>query len=136
MKLMVDVEEASFGRVFRILDNMPGVALITIVSEGVKNGRAAPSPVQRRGGTNSIPCIILSELIKGQQNRESLREAISKAGKAKSSLPDALSKLQKAKEIMSIGKGRHVKYGITPSGRTTFKTACENQQASTEAEKE
>lgn len=127
MTMSIAVEEAAFGRVFRLLDSMPGVVSINILGTGPKANGAAPAASQKRGGSQSVPCLALGMLMESEEplNRAALSEVLIKHGKKPSSLPDALMKMRKAKEIRTVGKGRNVTYKITPAGIKRFQTACQ-----------
>jgi hypothetical protein len=60
--MTISVEETFFGKIYRMLDTMPGVASIAIHSEGVKaNGAARPK--KRSRAERSLPtasCSVLS----------------------------------------------------------------------------
>lgn len=124
--MTIAVEESFFGKIYRTLDTMSGVASIAIHSEGVKgNGRAASAP-QKKGGTGSVYCLVLGALCpNGPLPRSNLQAVVESAGKKASSLPDALMKAKKAKHITARGKGRDVVYTITAAGRKHFDTACQ-----------
>lgn len=131
IKIVVEVEELAFGRVFRTLDNMQGVASITIVSEGGKTPGSPKSSTERqkRGGATTLSCIILSDLMTGSaKDAEWLRQTAVKSGKAASSVPDSLNKLLKAKEIKRMKIEGHVVYAITAKGKARYETACQIQK--------
>lgn len=125
MKLVVEVEESHFGRVFRTLDNMAGVATLTIVSEGVKGPKPTGNDKRKKGGTATVPCIILGELMRDQvRDRAWLDAAVKSAGRSPTSVPDALAKLRKAKEIKQTGPGAEGVFSITAKGKKRYETAC------------
>jgi hypothetical protein len=63
LTMTISVEETFFGKIYRMLDTMPGVASIAIHSEGVKaNGAARPK--KKQGGTQSAHCLVLGALVK------------------------------------------------------------------------
>jgi hypothetical protein len=124
MQLLVDIEEIAFGRVF-----------LTIVGEGVKRNAAAVAPhhTQKRGGTSSVPCLILGALMQSPGlSRPQLEAVLEGNGKKGTSLPDALYKLRAAKEIVSKGKGKGVTYAVTGAGKKHYETACTIQSAEQE----
>jgi hypothetical protein len=128
MRIMVEVEEIAHGRVFRMLDGTPGVVSITPVGDGPKSSR--PDVAQKKGGAQSVACLILGALVKTPGiSRAQLAPVLESAGKKVSSMPDALAKLRKAKHITTRGKGKTVVYSITPAGKKHFDTACEIQPA-------
>lgn len=134
MKLMVEVEEIAYGRIFRMLDGSDGVVSILPVGEGPRSQRATGGNVQKKGGAQSAPCIVLGALIAAgrvQLDRAALRATLKVNGKSETSLPDTLTKLKKAGEIRASGSGRDVVYAITAAGRKRHETAC-NIQAATE----
>lgn len=127
MFMTVQVEEFAFGRVFRLLDTTPGVVTINLKGEGPRakpNGKA----IQKKGGAQSIPCLVLGALIKTPGlSRPQLIALLEGNGKKPSSLPDSLTKLRHAKEITSSGKGSNTKYQATKAGVKRFETACSIQ---------
>lgn len=128
MKVMVEVEEIAHGRLFRLLDGMPGVVSITPVGDGPKSG--AKSTGQKKGGAQSVPCIVLGAVISTPGiNRAQLAPIVEGAGKRVTSMPDALAKLKRDKHIVAHGSGKSVTYSSTVAGKKHYKTACEIQSA-------
>lgn len=119
MKLMVEIEEAAFGRVFRTLDTMSGVVTITPIGEGPKQPGTAKQPKGKKG---TVYCLVLSALISNGKavNRDTLRDVLKMNGKAATSLPDTLTKLKRAKHITI----KNAMYTITPAGRKHYETSC------------
>lgn len=117
MKMMIEVEEIAYGRVFRVLDTMQGVVTITPVGEGPKQAKAAA-----KGKKGTVYCLVLSALIEADKplNRDALRDVLKANGKAASSLPDTLTKLKKAKHITI----KSAMYSVTPAGRKHYETSC------------
>jgi hypothetical protein len=128
--LTIDIEEIAFGRVWRLLDTMPGVVNIKLHGEGPKSKPGGSKQPQKKGGSQSVPCLVLGALIEANAKigRDPLNKVLEANGKKATSLPDAIQKLFKAKEIQRFGKGRDVTYGITVKGRKRYETACEIQQ--------
>ena len=127
LKVMLEVEEAYYGKVWRTLDAMPGVVTLMPISEGVKQP-GEKKQRQKKGGTQSVYCLILGALAQPNvQNaaRDYLVQVCEEAGKKATSVPDALMKMRKAKHVKSTGKGRDVKFTITAAGRKHFETACQ-----------
>lgn len=128
MQLLVDIEEIAFGRVFRMLDTMQGVARLSIVGEGVKKAGApngGGNTGVRKGGSQTAVCLILGALVNSPGlSRPQLGAILEGNGKKAASLPDALQKLRKAKEITAKGKGASTRYDVTRAGRTHYQTAC------------
>lgn len=117
IKMMVEIEEVAFGRVFRFLDGMPGVVTITPIGDGPKAAKGAA-----KGKKGTVYCLVLSALIAADKplNRDALRDVLSANGKAASSLPDTLTKLKKAKHITI----KNAMYTVTPAGRKHYETSC------------
>ena len=122
IKMMVEIEETAFGRVFRALDGMPGVVSMTPIGDGPKT----KGPVGKKGKGGTVYCLVLRALIEADKtvNRDVLRNMLSANGKAATSLPDALMKMQKAKHITN----KKAMYGITPAGRKHYETSCPIQE--------
>lgn len=132
MKLLVEVEEIAFGRVFRALDGMNGVVSLTPVGEGVK-AATGKTTGQKKGGAQSSACVVLGELIRsGPLPRSNIVAALRTAGKSVASTADTMKKLFVAKHVTKRGRGRDVVYTITPAGKKRFETACTIQPASKE----
>lgn len=119
IKMMIEIEELAFGRVFRTLDGMPGVVAITPIGDGPK---APKGPDGKKGKGGTVYCLVLRALIEADKaiNRDSLRDVLKANGKAASSLPDTLTKLKKAKHIVV----KNAMYTITPGGRKHYDTSC------------
>lgn len=124
IKLMLEVEEMAFGRVFRLLDGTAGVVTITPVGDGPKvKGNSGTK--QKQGGAQSVGCLVLGALLQTPGlGREQLYPVLESNGKARTSLPDTLAKLKKAGQIRASGSGRDVTYKATPAGKKRFETAC------------
>lgn len=118
LKMMLEIEEGAFGRVFRTLDGMPGVVSMMPIGDGPKNAKAAGK--KGKGGT--VYCLVLKALIEAGKplNRDALRDVLASNGKAASSLPDTLTKLKKAKHITI----KNAMYSLTPAGRKHYDTSC------------
>ena len=133
LMMTIAVEEAFFGKIYRTLDNMPGVATITIHSEGVKGNGAAPPTGgrgQKRGGTQSSECVVLGALRKGPQVRSVLTEALNAAGKkGEASIAVTMRKLHTQKQVTKKGTGKNVTYTITKAGEQRYATACQIEGA-------
>jgi hypothetical protein len=129
--MTIAVEEILFGKLYRTLDAMPGVASITIHSEGVKGNGAEPKrKKQKQGGSQSVYCLVLGALASGPATRDRLAPVLEEAGKKGSSLPDALTKARKAKHITVKNAGkRDAVYTLTALGKKHYKTACEVEAA-------
>lgn len=128
MKVLVEVEEIAHGRLFRLLDGMQGVVSITPVGDGPR--AAANGTRQKKGGAQSVSCIVLGAVIATPGiTRAQLKPVIEGAGKRVSSMPDALSKLKRDKYIVAHGSGKSVTYSSTVAGKKHYKTACEIQPA-------
>jgi hypothetical protein len=118
LKMMLEIEEAAFGRVFRALDGMPGVVAMTPIGDGPK----VKGPAGKKGKGGTVYCIVLRALIEADKavNRDVLRDVLKAHGKAATSLPDALTKLQRAKHITN----KNAMYSVTPAGRKHYETSC------------
>jgi hypothetical protein len=128
MKMMVEVEEFAHGRIFRLLDGTDGVVSITPIGDGPRSQRPAGGARQKKGGAQSVSCLVLGALIKTPGlTREQLFPVLEGNGKKRTSLPDTLQKLKKAGEIRASGTGKRVNYKITPIGKKRFETACQIQ---------
>jgi hypothetical protein len=131
MKMLIEVEEIAYGRVFRTLDGMDGVVSITPIGDGPKSSRqnvAGATAVQKKGGAQSAPCLVLGALmITPGLSRAQLTEVIVSNGKSKNSLPDTIAKLKDAGEIRASGEGRAITYRITAAGKKRWNTACQIQ---------
>lgn len=129
IRVTVDIEESFFGKIYRTLDTMPGVAAIAIHSEGVK-GNGVAKPRQKKGGTQSVPCLLLGALIQTPGlTREQVIPILEASGKKGSSLPDALTKLKKAGHIKIKGAGKAgASYTVTAAGKKHYQTACQIEQ--------
>jgi hypothetical protein len=128
--MTIAVEESFFGKLYRTLDTMPGVASISIHSEGVKTLNGAAKAVQKQGGSKSVYCLVLGTVIsKPGATRADLYAAVEATGKRSTSVPDALTKLKKAKHIAIKGKGKGVTYSATPAGKKHYETACSIEEA-------
>jgi predicted transcriptional regulator len=129
MKLLVEIEEIAFGRVFRALDGMNGVVSLTPVGEGVKAATGKPTG-QKKGGAQSAPCLVLYALKGGvPMSRSTLTAVLVEGGKAATSTADTMKKLMVAKEVTKHGTGKNVTYKITPKGIKRYETACQIQPA-------
>jgi hypothetical protein len=119
IKLLVDIEEIAFGRVFRALDGMPGVVSLTPIGDGP---RAAKGAAGKKGKGGTVYCLVLRTLIDAGKpvNRDTLRNVLASNGKSATSLPDALTKLAKAKHITN----KNAMYSVTPTGRKHYDTSC------------
>lgn len=121
MMLHVGVEEAFFGKIFRMLDGMPGVASLNIVSE------AHPPQAKQSKGTvadgSTTHCIVLKALItaKRTMSKAELAKALTEAGKKPSSLPSALQSLKKKRLIINQSRDN---WKITPQGQSFFANNC------------
>ena len=125
MTMIITVEEIAFGKVFRILDTMPGVVSISLTGQGPKMpGKLNGSHKgQKMGGANTVPCLVLGALIEADGkslNRSDLIPAVEAAGKRATSVPDALTKLIK----LSCIKRKEGQITITATGRKHYETAC------------
>lgn len=133
MRLMVDVEEIAYGRVFRMLDGSDGVVSITPVGEGPRSQRANGGIAvrQKKGGALSVPCVVLKTLIRAGEPmlRFDIGEALVSAGKTKNGLAPTMKDLLEKKEVTRSGAGKKTAYKVTPKGIKRFETACEIQQA-------
>ena len=123
LKMMVEIEEGAFGRVFRSLDGMPGVVSLTPIGDGP---RVAKGKVGKKGKGGTVYCLVLRALIEADKpvNRDALRDVLAANGKAATSLPDTLTKLKKAKHIAI----KNAMYTITPAGRKHYETSCPIQE--------
>jgi hypothetical protein len=122
LTMTIAVEELHFGKVFRTLNSMPGVAAIQIGGEAVKpksNGGYAAS--NNRGtdaaGTSAI-CLVLNALSIRAQTKKELDEALGKYGK-KATTP--ITKLTARRMVVRKGRGL---YAITPAGKKHFAENC------------
>jgi len=117
--MMLEIEEAAFGRVFRTLDGMPGVVSLMPIGDGPK---AAKGKAGKKGKGGTVYCLVLKALIEAGKpvNRDALRNVLADHGRAATSLPDALSKMKKAKHITV----KSAMYSITPMGRKHYDTSC------------
>lgn len=130
IRVTIDVEESFFGKIYRTLDTMPGVAAISIHSEGVKQASSPGGKGQKRGGTQSAECVVLGELRKGPQLRVALTEALNAAGKkGDASIAITMRKLVEQKQATKKGVGKNVTYTITKAGQTRYETACNVEAA-------
>jgi hypothetical protein len=96
MTMVIQVEETAFGRVFRLLDTMPGVASITLTGAGPKT--KGPKKV----GGPTVPMLILNALCAakgGHMLTAELRPVVEAGGKKGTSVPDSLTKLGKLKLV-------------------------------------
>lgn len=127
LMMTIAVEESFFGKIYRTLDSTPGVASITIHSEGPKsNGAASPRAGQKQGGTGSVYCLILNAMIENPGIARPQLMAVAEAnGKRATSVPDAITKAKKAKHVAVKGSGKSSTYTITAAGRKHFTTACQ-----------
>jgi hypothetical protein len=128
MTLTVHVEEIAFGRVFNVLDGMPGVINIALHARGPKpNGHAKANGSsmkgQKMGGANSVLCIVLGAMIEAEEpvERAVINAAVTAAGKSATSVPDALNKLTKLKTFTKLSNGT---YKVTATGRKYYANAC------------
>jgi hypothetical protein len=124
IKMMVEIEEIAFGRIFRMLDGTQGIVAITPIGDGPKgNGKTTG---QKQGGAQSAPCIVLKALIRAGSPlpRANLGAALTAGGKSVSSLADTMNKLRTAKEVIRSGSGKNTTYKVTPKGIKRFETAC------------
>lgn len=112
MFLQIAVEESFFGRVFRALDGMAGVAGVTIVSERHPPKAAKPQGSATKGTTAA--CLILKTLEAGITHRDALGAMLEQNGKKAATAPSTLQSLLKAKHITARGNGT---YKITPAGK-------------------
>lgn len=130
MKMLIEVEEIAYGRVFRTLDGMDGVVSITPIGEGPKSQQ--PSRVLgKRGGAQSSECAVLGALIgsdkgKGSHPRTELAEALVAAGRKPGGVAGVMTALVQKKHARVVsGKGtKGVLYAITPAGIKRYETAC------------
>lgn len=134
IKVMIEVEETFFGRVFRALDGMEGVATITPIGDGPRSqrqGNGGNVSGQKKGGAQSVQCILLKALIRAGEPtlRSDLGDALVAAGKTKSGLATSMKLMLQAKEVTRSGAGKNVKYKVTAKGIKRFETACEIQPA-------
>jgi hypothetical protein len=122
LKIMIEVEEIMFGKIFRLLDSTSGVVAITPIGDGPKSPSTRG---QKKGGTQSVACLVLEALIKTPKlSREQLYPVLEGSGKRRTSLPDTLQKLKQAGEIRASGAGKGVTYRITTVGKKRYDTAC------------
>lgn len=128
LTMTISVEETFFGKIYRMLDTMPGVASIAIHSEGVKANGAA-KPKKKQGGTQSAHCLVLGALVKSPGiTKAQLVPVLEGNGKKATTLPDTITKLKKAKHIAVKGSGKAATFTITAAGKKHFDTACEIEQ--------
>ena len=132
LKAMIEIEEAFFGKVFRALDGMEGVASITPIGDGPRSqrpGNGGSVTGQKKGGAQSVQCVILKALIRAGKAtpRSDLGEALVAAGKTKSGLATSMKLMLQNKEVTRQGAGKNVTYKVTPKGIKRFETACEIQ---------
>jgi len=123
MMLTINVEEIALGKVFRTLDGMPGVVSINFHGSGPK---PRSNGAQRKGGAQTVPCIILGTLIDAGKSlgREDLAPAVIAAKKAVSSIPDALNKLAKSRLIKRHGPNADRRYTSTAAGSKYYHDRC------------
>jgi hypothetical protein len=125
LQMMISVEEIAFGKVYRMLDTMPGVAAITILGEGPKTNGAAPRGKQKQGGTGSVYCLLLGAMIETPGiSRPQLITVAEANGKKGTSVPDAITKMKKAKHVAVKGSGKASTFTVTAAGKKHFETAC------------
>lgn len=125
MEILIQVEEGHFGKVWRTLDTMPGVALIQYKSEGVKGQKA---PTKKQGGTQSSECIVLDCMIRAARPapRSVLAAALVTGGRKASTIAGVMNSLIKKKHATAVsGRGTpKVTYSVTAAGKKRFETAC------------
>lgn len=95
MRMMIEVEELAFGRVFRTLDGMQGVIAIDIKGDGPKKGQCVP----KAQGGKTINEIIFDALNEGPKARKQLEHELARNGKAPTSIGSALTALRKSKRL-------------------------------------
>lgn len=107
MQMLVVVEEASFGRVFRMLNNADGVVGVKINADA---DAAAQSPKQKRGtqkeGTSAL-CIIMRRLafVKDAIHPRALGDVLEAAGYSRKTWGNVVGKLKTQKLATKTGKG-------------------------------
>ena len=131
MRVMVEVEEVAHGKLFRVLDGMPGIVSITPIGDGPKSAGSGRTGV-KQGGAASSECIVLGALIaaKGSVPRTELTKVLVSHGRSPSGVGTIMSVLSKKKEVKAVsGAGtKDVKYSVTSAGKKRFETACQIQQ--------
>jgi hypothetical protein len=117
--ITIQVEEVAFGRIFNLLDKMPGVVALNLHGSGSKPNGAAP---KKRGATSAS--IILKILTTANCGRELLRSAMVKEGKSPASLQSTIDYLRKNKHIQDMPKGL---FRITAAGRKYYSDATKGE---------
>jgi hypothetical protein len=102
MMMMIECEEIAFGRVFRTLDTMPGVASIKIMGNGAKIA-TGPGKGNRTPGTRAKGSLMVA------------------AGKSPKTLHGQSHMMLKLKLVKKTGKGI---LAITAAGKKYLETKC------------
>jgi hypothetical protein len=129
MMMMIECEEIAFGRVFRTLDTMPGVASIKIMGNGAKiatgPGKGNRTPGTRAKGSlkdgTSGRCIVLNALTDGPKSLKDINELMVAAGKSPKTLHGQSHMMLKLKLVKKTGKGI---LAITAAGKKYLETKC------------
>jgi len=123
MTIEISVEEIAFGKVFRTLDEMPGVVSIKIKGSGPN--ASAPESARKHGkaseGTTG-KCVVFNFLL-GKKKAVApgvLADAIVAAGKSKNSIGNILYEAVKLKELAHSKDG----YKLTPVGLNFLRNNC------------
>jgi hypothetical protein len=128
MFALVEIEEGSFGKIWRMLDTMPGIVTLSYKSEGVK-GQSGNKPGGKKGGAQSSECVVLDVLIRGERPcpRQVLSAALVTAGRKASTIAGVMNALIKKKQVRVVsGRGsKDVLYSVTPAGKKRFAEACQ-----------
>lgn len=124
MRLTVLVEEAFFGKVFRTLDGMPGIAGVQIISEAHPPAKAAGKKNTVANGATT-QCIVLRTLKeRGRSLVPDVIAACKAGGKARASAVMMLRDCVKAKKAIRTGKGKTALYAISPTGTKWLADNC------------
>lgn len=115
LRITIDVEEIAFGRVFRWLDQAPGVVRINIEGTGAKQNNdeyASQSDVAPPRTMSARDCVLLSfKKTDDVMHRTDITKQMVANGFAASTLNGLLSSMTKTRMVTSIGAGKY-KLGV------------------------
>jgi hypothetical protein len=123
MTITIAVEEAIFGKVYRLLDTMPGVVSLTYHAEGAKTKPNGKAKTPRGSFDISGHDALLAFLYKTHPAKLSdLRAAFEKMGRSPNSIPSLMHALKGEGSIASSPEG----YTLTRKARDRLRHRKEN----------